>query len=65
MLMRYDVLEERSKAVCKGLHEVEPDLELNVFRPDMGNKYYIDLDGIRLIVEDGKITGWYESGVEE
>lgn len=23
------------------------------------NHYYVDLDGIRLVFEDGKLVGWY------
>ena len=23
------------------------------------NKYYVEFDEIRLIIEDGKLTGWY------
>lgn len=24
------------------------------------NKYYVEIDGIRFIVEDGRLTGWYD-----
>ena len=64
-LCRYETLEEQTFTRNKRLDEIIPDLEVTVVRPDMGNKCYIEVGGIRLIVEDGKITGWYESGVEE
>lgn len=27
--------------------------------PVSENKYYYEFDGIRLIIEDGKLVGWY------
>lgn len=27
--------------------------------PVAENKYYVEIDGIRFIVEDDKLTGWY------
>ena len=58
-LCRYETLEEQTFTRNKRLDEIIPDLEVTVTRPDMGNKCYIEVGGIRLIVEDGKITGWY------
>lgn len=28
------------------------------------NKFYIEIDGIRLIYEDNKLTGWYEPSLD-
>ena len=28
-------------------------------------KYYYELDGIRLVIEDDKIVGWYRPDIEE
>lgn len=28
-------------------------------------KYYIELDGIRLVIEEGKLVGWYRPGTNE
>ena len=58
-LYRHEMLEETVNTRCKLLSDVLPDLEVTVVRPDMGDKCYIEVDGLRLIVEDGKITGWY------
>lgn len=58
-LCRYEKLEEQTFTKTRPLSDVLPDLEVTVVRPDMGDKCYIEVDGLRLIVEDGKITGWY------
>lgn len=28
-------------------------------------KYYYELDGIRLVIEDDKLVGWYRPDIEE
>ncbi len=30
-----------------------------VVATDRPDKYYLELDGIRLVVEEGRIVGWY------
>ena len=29
------------------------------------NKYYYEFDGIRLIIEDGELVGWYNPELDE
>lgn len=58
-LCRYETLEEQTFAKTRPLSDILPDLEVTVVRPDIGDKCYIEVGGIRLIVEDGKIAGWY------
>lgn len=33
--------------------------------PVSENKYYYEFDGIRLIIEDGELVGWYNPNLNE
>lgn len=33
--------------------------------PVSENKYYYEFDGIRLIIEDGELVGWYDPNLAE
>ena len=47
----------------KGKKEMDITIEVKDIINVNENKYYIEIDGIRLIVEDGKLSGWYRPDI--
>lgn len=43
---------------------IECMYDLKRFIPVSERKYYFELDGIRLVIEDDKIVGWYRPDIE-